>query len=236
MRDQDGPGGRAASKDQAASADAQLIIAESRWPMATAVTLAVVLQICKPDWMLLGPKWIAPTVWSVLLIALILSDPGRIDDRSRRLRILTISLVILVAAEALGSTVLLILELVQGGPHTGSATSLLAAGGIVWADNIIACSLLYWALDSGGSAARAQRVSQYPDLAFPQMLTPGLAPPGWRPRYIDYLYLGFTATTALSPADVMPLARWAKLLMMIQALVSLTIMVLVVGRAVNVLA
>ena len=75
-----------------------------------------------------------------------------------------------------------------------------------------------------------------PDLAFPQQLTADLADPKWRPRYLDYLYLGLTNSMAFSPTDVMPLAPWAKITMSIQAVASLLIIGLIVARAVNVLA
>jgi hypothetical protein len=71
-------------------------------------------------------------------------------------------------------------------------------------------------------------------LAFPQQLNPNVGRPDWRPRFIDYLYLGFTNATAFSPTDVMPLEPWAKIAMAIQALVSLGILGLVIARAVNV--
>ena len=85
----------------------------------------------------------------------------------------------------------------------------------------------------GGAAARALDPSRRIDFAFPQEINRELASPGWR-RCIDYLYLGFTNATALSPTDAMPLAPWAKLAMMLQALISLSILALVISRAVNV--
>jgi hypothetical protein len=72
------------------------------------------------------------------------------------------------------------------------------------------------------------------DLAFPQQLNPEVAPAGWRPRFVDYLYLGLTASTAFSPPDVFPLAPWAKIAMGAQALISLAVLGLVIARAVNV--
>ncbi|MFI1647315.1 hypothetical protein ACH4XT_10285 [Streptomyces avidinii] len=72
--------------------------------------------------------------------------------------------------------------------------------------------------------------------AFPQHFDPGLAAADWRPRFIDYLYLGLTIATAFSPTDVMPLASWAKIVMSVQALLSLLILGLVIARAVNVSA
>jgi uncharacterized membrane protein len=70
---------------------------------------------------------------------------------------------------------------------------------------------------------------------FPQMDQKEYAPPQWKPEYVDYLYLAFTNALAFSPTDTMPLARWAKLTMLLQSLVSVVIAVLVVARAVNVL-
>lgn len=209
--------------------------AEARWPMAMAVAVAVGLQVCRPGWLLMSPRWVSPTVWSLLLGSLILADPGKIDDRSRKLRVLSILLVSLVALGALEVTVALIWDLIHGGPNTNSAGTLLAASGIVWVHNGIAFSLLYWEFDGGGSATRAHGLPKYPDLAFPQTLTPEVASREWRPRFVDYLYLGFTNATAFSPTDVMPLAAWAKVLMTVQATESLVILLLVVGRAVNVL-
>ena len=76
---------------------------------------------------------------------------------------------------------------------------------------------------------------EFPNLAFPEQLNPNVAPPGWRPEFFDYLYLGFTNATAFSPTDVMPLARWAKAAMTVQATGSLVILGLVIARAVNIL-
>src|SRR4029453_11164073 len=97
-------------------------------------------------------------------------------------------------------------------------------------------SLLYWELDGGGAAERLRGMRKYPDFAFPQHSSPRLAPPGWRPHYVDYFYLGFTNAAAFSPTDVMPLASWAKLTMTLQSLISLVILAHVIAVAVNVLS
>jgi hypothetical protein len=75
----------------------------------------------------------------------------------------------------------------------------------------------------------------HPDFAFPQQLSPEIAAPDWRPQFVDYFYVGVTTAVAFSPTDTMPLARWAKLTMALQALISLVILGLVIARAVNVL-
>ena len=61
-----------------------------------------------------------------------------------------------------------------------------------------------------------------------------MRPPGWRPTFVDYLYLAVTNGLAFSPTDVMPLAHWAKLAMGIQSIASLSLIGLVIARAVNI--
>ena len=90
-------------------------------------------------------------------------------------------------------------------------------------------------LDGGGPESRFLAPLEFPDLAFPAQLNPGVARPGWRPEFFDYLYVGFTDATAFSPTDVMPLARWGKLAMTVQAVCSLMILGLVIARAANIL-
>jgi len=208
--------------------------AEARWPMVTAVLAAIALTLLRPAEVRVAPPWVLPLIEAVLLVALIANDPGRIDRRSAVLRGLSICVVGILVVDALVATGLLISVLIQGGQATNSAGELLRAGTCVWASNVIAFALLYWELDAGGAAARAHGMPRMLDLAFPQQLNPEVAPAGWRPRFVDYLYLGLTASTAFSPTDVFPLAPWAKIAMGAQALISLAVLGLVIARAVNV--
>jgi len=209
-------------------------VAEARWPMVAAVASAIVLTYLLPEQLRPGPNWLLPTVEGILLVALIVADPVAISRRSRLLRTSSIVLVSLLVLSSLWATAELIDDLIHGGPETNSASALLEAGSIVWVSNNIAFALLYWDLDGGGAAARALDPARRIDFAFPQEINRELASPGWRPRFVDYLYLGFTNATALSPTDAMPLAPWAKLAMMLQAVISLGILALVISRAVNV--
>ncbi|MDH6540133.1 hypothetical protein ACFXJO_08925 [Streptomyces lavendulae] len=203
--------------------------------MALAVIAAAVLTLLLPDDLRLGPRWALPVAEGLLLVALVSGDPLRISRRSAVLRGVSVALVVVLACSTLWSTVRLTDDLIHGGSETGSASALLLAGSSVWASTVLTFSLLYFELDSGGPAARAHRMPRTPALAFPQQITPELAGAQWRPRYIDYLYLGFTNSTAFSPTDVMPLAPWAKSVMTVQSVISLAILGLVIARAVNVL-
>ena len=202
--------------------------------MAGAVIAACVLVVLSPDAVRPGPNWLVPLLAGILLGALVIGDPGRIDRRSNVLRVLSIVLVAVLVVNALWTTGQLVSDLITGGPETNSAGDLLAAGTVVWVANNIAFALLYWELDGGGAPARVHKQRTRPDFGFPQQLNPGLGWQDWSPRFIDYLYLGFTNATAFSPTDVMPLVPWAKISMAVQALVSLALLTLVVARAVNI--
>jgi hypothetical protein len=103
---------------------------------------------------------------------------------------------------------------------------------MVWLGNNLSFALLYWLIDSGGPIARF-RMPLPIDFAFPQQISTEIASPGWRPLFLDYLYLGFTNATAFSPTDVMPLTQRAKAVMVVQSTIALALFGLVVARAVN---
>lgn len=210
------------------------VVGEARWPMVGAVLAAIVLTVLLPAEVRLGPRWLLPLLEGILLVAVIVGDPVTISRRSRLLRAISIALVVVLVFATLWATGQLIDDLIHGGPETNSASDLLEAGALVWVSNNLAFALLFWELDGGGAAARAHRTTRRLDLAFPQQLNPHVAAPNWQPRFVDYLYLGFTNATAFSPTDVMPLAPWAKMTMAVQSVISLAILGLVVARAVNV--
>ena len=110
--------------------------------MAGAVLAAIVLTILLPTGVLLGPRWLLPLIEVVLLVVVVAGDPVRISRRSRELRTVSIVLVSVLVLATLWSTVLLIDDLIHGGPETNSASDLLAAGTAVWFSNIIAFALL----------------------------------------------------------------------------------------------
>ncbi|HEX4908221.1 MAG TPA: hypothetical protein VFW32_06490 [Actinomycetes bacterium] len=145
---------------------------EARWPAAGAVLAAIGLTFLLPDGERVGPGWLLPAIEVALLAAIVAGDPGRINRRSRLLRGLSIALVAVLVLGALSSTLLLIDALIHGGPETNSADTLLSAGTTVWVSNNLAFALLYWELDGGGAAARAQRLPPHPGFAFPQQQNP----------------------------------------------------------------
>jgi len=211
---------------------------EPRWQLAAAfgafIVVTIVLRLTVPKHESIGPSWLVPGLEIGLLVLLVAADPGRIAGRRHWLRKAAIVLTLLLAAVVLTATGKLIVELIQGTAVTNEATSLLASGALIYLGNILVFSLIYWLLDSGGPLARFRHEHEYPDLAFTQQLSPELAPPNWRAQYVDYLILGLTTSTAFSTTDVMPMARWVKLTMAAQSLIALSVLGLVIARAVNV--
>jgi hypothetical protein len=219
------------------TADGEELFLEPRWPFALAlasfIAITVVLRVAEPHRESLGPHWLEPGLEVGLLTALLAANPAHLAGRARWLRPLTITLIGALTVVAMVSDAVLIVDLVKGSKVAQSAASLLASGALIWLGNALVFGLLYWELDSGGPLARYRRERPYPDFAFSQQLNPELAPVGWRPRYVDYLILGITTSTAFSPTDVMPMTPWAKLTMALQSLISLTVIGLVIARAVN---
>ncbi|MER6052530.1 hypothetical protein ABT168_34690 [Streptomyces sp. NPDC001793] len=207
---------------------------EPRWPSTLAVLVAAALQGLLPGRLTIRPEWLLPVLETALLLVLVVADPFRIERVSRLYRWAGLALIAMISAANGWSAVHLVIGLVHG-TEGEEAGPLLATGGGIWATNVIVFALWYWEWDRGGPVARVHAVRRYPDFLFPQMATPELAPEHWEPQFVDYLYLSFTNATAFSPTDVMPLTRWAKLLMLLQSAVSLLTVVLVVARAVNIL-
>ena len=197
--------------------------------------VVIVLQLLLPDRLSVGPTWLLPSAEGALALALLLANPVRLERDSVLIRRMSIVLVALISVGNGMSVLLLISSLLAGRQHEG-AGELLAAGGEVYVTNIVAFALWYWELDRGGPLARAAGERDRPDFLFAQMTAPDVAAPGWRPTFVDYLYLSFTNTTAFSPTDTLPLSRWAKLLMLLQSAVALVTIALVIARAVNIFA
>jgi hypothetical protein len=217
--------------------DAPVFI-EPRWPIALTVgaylTLMIVLRVYQPDRPTLGTRWLVPGLMAALLVAVLLANPETVTARARWLRRISNVLILALTAVALGGTAILIADLVRGAAVTQNASALLVSGALIWLGNALVFSLIYWQFDSGGPLARFRGDRQYRDFAFTQHMSPELAPPDWRPQYVDYLMLGLTTSTAFSPTDVMPIAIWGKLTMALQSLIALTVVGLVIARAVNV--
>jgi hypothetical protein len=209
---------------------------EPRLPLVVTLLVATVIPLLLPDELLPGPRWLFPVVIVALMTAMLILDPGRIDRRSRPLRRLRVGIALVLAASTTYATLALANALVVGSAAiVNSPGELLRTGGLVWVALVITFTFVYWELDLGGPGERAHGLERrFPDLAFPQDLSPDVARPGWRPMFVDYLYLGLTNNLAFSPTDVMPLAHWAKLVMALQSLASLLILGLVIARAVNI--
>ncbi|MCE3554077.1 DUF1345 domain-containing protein [Pseudonocardia sp. RS11V-5] len=207
---------------------------EPRWPAAVAVVVAIALQLALPDSLVPVSRWLLPGLELLVLLGLVAAGPTRLDRGSDWLRAAGLVLVGLLSLANAWSATLLVVGILSG--RSGDdAGPLLSSGAAIWLTNIIAFGIWYWELDRGGPVSRAHGLRHDADFEFVQMQSDDPHKREWEPRFLDYLYVSFTNATAFSPTDTMPLSRWAKMLMTLQALVSLATVALVVARAVNVL-
>ncbi|HKS49973.1 MAG TPA: hypothetical protein VJT49_33665 [Amycolatopsis sp.] len=204
---------------------------EQRWVVTAAIAVAVVLQVVLPGRLAFRPHWLLPALEVALVAVLIGINPVRITREHPWLRPLSISLIALISLANGWSAALLVLDLLtaRAGDDPGP---LFGSGGAIWLTNVIAFALWYWEYDRGGPVARALAKRTSPDFRFPQMEEPA-EHPDWEPYFLDYFYLSFTNATAFSPTDVMPMSRWAKMLMLCQSAVSLITLAVVISRAVS---
>lgn len=206
------------------------------WPLV-AIVVATLPQVLVPSNHRVGPPLLVPIIEAAafLVMLVIAAKPGPVP-RGARPFILSLFVVLVLSNAA--SAVRLVLLVLDGGTVDGSALTarrLLVAGALVLTTNIITFALLYWQLDSGGPAGRASDPVPYPDFQFPQTAASGLAAPGWQPRFHDHLYLAFTSAVAFSPTDTLPLTGRAKTLMALQSVISLSVLVVVLARVINIL-
>ena len=203
------------------------------WPAQLAVGLAIVLNLSLASQITIGPRWLLPGVEGILLVSLVVIAPARATVqrvREQRFALAVIGLVSLVNIVLLAR---LVDHLINGSSVGGR--SLILSGAVLWVTNVLLFAVWYWEMDRGGPVARYENATALVDFQFPQMDDPKLAPEGWRPGFLDYLYVSLTNSTAFSPTDTMPLTHTAKIVMAIQSITALLTVGLVIARAVNIL-
>ena len=208
---------------------------EPRWPALAAMLSVSALFYAIPPALQFGPDWL------FVVLVLVLTAPGVVIRQrrySKLLRFLGYTAGGVMTMAMIGSLSLLISRLPL---HKESPAELLRAATALWIANILVFAAWYWRLDAGGPFQR-DLVESHTDGAFlfPQMtLSPDLrremGEDDWKPGFVDYLFLAFNTSTAFSPTDVPVLSRWAKALMMVQAVISLTTIAILAARAVNIL-
>ena len=182
----------------------------------------------------LTPVFMTPAIGLILIASLAIARFARNPALVRAGRFATIGFVV-VAASLNAINLVVVVDDVLFHSTDISPISLVLTSLALWAANVLAFSLLYWSLDGGGPDVRASDAPGYPDFNFPAYADPSLVRPGWRPTFIDYLFIGFTTSTAFGPVEAMPLTPRAKGLMILQSVISLVTLIVVAARAVGVI-
>jgi hypothetical protein len=202
---------------------------EPRGQTIAAVLAVGAIYLALPRNVVVGPIWLLPTVIVVLLVPTVVSH--RVGKQSLN-RLLGFVINGITTLALIGSVILLVRLLPT---HRESPLQLLRSGGLLWLTNVIVFA------DGGGPTLRQkQRKFGSKSFLFPQMQIthderPEFACARWRPRFVDYLFVAFTQSSTFGPTDAPLLARWAKVLAMIQIFISLSIVVLLISAAVGAL-
>ena len=201
--------------------------AETRWPAVIAIIAIVASRFTLPVALRFGPIWIlGPVVAFLLVAAMILHESGR----HRANQIFGYILLAIITADMITHLVLLIARLPT---HRETPRQLFMAALGIWSCNVLVFASWYWRLDGGGPNARDRRKSHDSGaFLFPQMQ---MRDQNWKPGFVDYLFLAFNTSTAFSPTDAPVLSPWAKAMMIVQSCISLGTVVILAGRAVNIL-
>jgi hypothetical protein len=193
------------------------------------------LRLALPDSLSVGPAWLLITVVAVLMIPTVWARYRGMDTTNK---ILGYVLTSIVTLDMVWSLCLLIAALPS---HKEAPPDLLRSAGALWLANILVFASWYWRLDAGGPRERELRgvhtdgAFLFPQMTLNQQAKREMGEQCWSPGFVDYLFLAFNTSTAFSPTDVPVLSRWAKLLMMVQALISFATVALLAARAVNIL-
>jgi hypothetical protein len=203
---------------------------EPRWVAVVALIAVGWLYMALPSWLSVGPRWALLVTVAVLLVPTIgFRRAGKMSLN----RIFGFLVNGVVTAAVIWSVITLVLSLPQ---HKEPPVLLLRSAGSLWIANVLIFALWYWQLDAGGPNARSKLPGHTEGaFLFPQMVPGAGEDSTWSPHFIDYMFLAFNTSTALSPTDAPVLSRWAKGLMMVQSFISLTIVILLAARAVNIL-
>ena len=208
---------------------------EPRGQAVLAFLAICAIYLALPRNLVVGPIWLLPTLIVVLLVPTVASHRVGRHSLNRNLGFIINGITTLAL---IGSVILLVRALPS---HRGTPLQLLRSGGLLWLTNVIVFALWYWRLDGGGPTLRhKQNKFGSTSFLFPQMQIPHDERPEfscahWRPLFIDYVFVAFTQSSTFGPTDAPLLARWAKVFAMIQILISLTIIILLISRAVGVL-
>ena len=208
---------------------------EPRWQALLAIAAVGGVYLALPRELVIGPTWLLPTVIAVLLAPTIVTHRMGRHSFNHALGIVNNGIITIAL---IASVSLLVATLAS---HEQAPLRLLRSGAELWLTNVLVFALWYWRLDGGGPNVRDKHAEfGSRSFVFPQMQIESsererFGVEHWRPGFVDYLFISFTQSSTFGPTDAPLLARWAKLLTVVQIFISLSIVILLIARAVGVL-
>jgi hypothetical protein len=208
---------------------------EPRWQVVLALLAVGGIYVALPRSLIAGPKWVLPIFITVLIAPTVMAHRMGKHSLNRVLGIIITSVITLALVASVGLLVAAVPT------HKEEPVALLLSGAELWLTNVLVFALWYWRLDGGGPTARRQqhefgsRSFVFPQMQIEKIERGRFECQGWQPHFIDYLFIAWTTSSTFGPTDAPLLARWAKILTMVQIGISLTIVIVLISRAIGVL-
>ena len=186
---------------------------------------STVAQLRTLDTLVSTLEFLVPIAFFVVMVIMWLA---RKNEWVRRTAIVFLSWVTI----RLVAKVALVVGIIISRPQTGVGV-LLKDIIVMWLANFLLFGVWYWIIDGGGPDARRDGTVRRFDFGFPQRITALPGWEGWQPGIWDYVYLGFSSSTQFGLGDTTALSVRAKLLLILQVILSIVVIVFIASIAIT---
>lgn len=125
-------------------------------------------------------------------------------------------------------------QLILSSNTNQNGSAILFDAFLIWVSSVMTFSIWYWIIDKQSSVgAKIDDERTKFDFLFPQNQTALKMDQHWKPTFFEYVSLSLFTSTSFAPSDTLPMTKRARLLMMIEASISLIIIGMVAARAIS---
>lgn len=113
---------------------------------------------------------------------------------------------------------------------------LLLSACLVYLENIAVFVGYYWRFDHKFQERISAGEIIHPAVMFPQNTIETQSMKGWRPGFMDYLFLSFNTASTFGPTLPVPLSAPIQSGMMMQVSIAMTVLIMIAARAIGLIA
>ena len=188
------------------------------WGESGALFVAATLFAILQERYTIGPpvtKWILGGLVAAMCLLSVISTI--VGDRRALRAGMTAGAALMAAGVAL--SLIKLVTLVVYHATSIEAIPLLQTAVLIWVGDVVVFATIYHVVGDR-------------EFAFPRAEG---QPANHAMHFLDYVFLSFTTATAFSPTDTSPLTTRARMLMMVESIISLVVIAIAAARAINIL-